>query len=239
MKISTIRTMITKAAVIAAAAAAAMAFTACSVSSSSYGVTAVNSKVEVKADNSDKDSSGSADVTIGTGEMLVVESNLSSGEINIKVFEGQATDGTPVIDDNYSGTTSYQYTGITPGDYTVVCAASQDKTTGTLSIHPEQAPADVQTAAQGEEDEQTGGYTDLSIEDQIVLISEYTGCDPDNLEYEATGTLNDTMKTDVYRYTEDGNEADFRILVLDDGSILGYYPDKTLVDATELFESAQ
>lgn len=81
----------------------------------------------------------------------------------------------------------------------------------------------------------TGLYTKVatsSPDSEKSRVAEYVGCNQDNLIY------SDTIKIEcakyVYEYVDDGGgAADFVILVLEDGTIIGYYPDGQYLDVKD------
>ena len=80
------------------------------------------------------------------------------------------------------------------------------------------------------------GYLMLSEEEIKPMLAEYLGCGPENLEFVDNGTYDDKEPVAIYRQVDEaGNESDIRILLFDDGSVLGYTPEETVIDVKDFF----
>lgn len=80
------------------------------------------------------------------------------------------------------------------------------------------------------------GYLMLSEDEIKPMLAEYLGCGPENLEFVDNGTYDDKEPVAIYRQVDEaGNESDIRILLFDDGSVLGYTPEETVIDVKDFF----
>ena len=78
---------LTKLFALMAAVVLAVSVTACSSSSSSYKFEGrLDNTIVITAENSDAGSGGSGSIRVGSGEEIVVESDLSSGSVKIRVL---------------------------------------------------------------------------------------------------------------------------------------------------------
>lgn len=78
-------------------------------------------------------------------------------------------------------------------------------------------------------------YAALSEEDQKRYISDYIGCNPSNLLFFDNGQF-DGEAVSRYRYIDNyGEEADFLICIKNDGQIIGYYSDGTVIELKKRF----
>ena len=85
-------------------------------------------------------------------------------------------------------------------------------------------------------DGDSGGYLVMSEEEQKSVIADWVGCDAENLEYDGDGTFNDTESVAIYSFIDEGgSEADIRLLLFDDGDIVGFTPDNEVIDVEGYF----
>ena len=95
---------------------------------------------------------------------------------------------------------------------------------------------------EGSEEEQlqageNGGALVMTEEEQKELIAEYIGAAPENLVFQGDGTLGEETPISVYSLVDgEGNEADIRILLFDDGDVAGYTPENELVEVKDMFK---
>ena len=76
----------------------------------------------------------------------------------------------------------------------------------------------------------------MSEEEQKSVIADWVGCDAENLEYDGDGTFNDTESVAIYSFIDEGgSEADIRLLLFDDGDIVGFTPDNEVIDVEGYF----
>ncbi len=100
----------------------------------SMSVVGDGSTVTVEAKNAE-DMDGSASITVGEDEMIVVAPQLSTGSLHVKIMhEGSPADAMPTIEWDYEGTEPTEYGMMDPGDYEVYVTAEQP-VTGTLKIY--------------------------------------------------------------------------------------------------------
>ena len=85
-------------------------------------------------------------------------------------------------------------------------------------------------------DGESGGYLVMSEEEQKSIIADWVGCSAEDLEYIGDGTFNDTESVAIYSFIdEEGSEADIRLLLFDDGNIVGFTPDNEVIDVEGYF----
>ena len=137
-----------------------LAATACTVSSSSFSmVSKMDNTIEIKASNCDTDTTSDGSIQVGAAEILVVESSLTSGKLNIRVLaDGKDKNAAADAEQEFSGNDTGELSVPGEGAYDIYCYVLEEGTSGTMKIYTKAAETtaavkETETEAAAEETE--------------------------------------------------------------------------------------
>ena len=118
-----------------------LAATACTVSSSSFSmVSKMDNTIEIKASNCDTDTTSDGSIQVGAAEVLVVESSLTSGKLNIRVLaDGKDKNAAADAEQEFSGNDTGELSVPGEGAYDIYCYVLEEGTSGTMKIYTKAA----------------------------------------------------------------------------------------------------
>lgn len=127
---------LTKLFALMAAVMLTVSVTACSSSSSSYKFEGrLDNTIVITAENSDAGSGGSGSIRVGSGEVIVVESDLSSGSVKIRVLaSGKAESDAAEAEQVFSAKDTAEFP-LPEGEYDVYSEVNEAKTSGSLKMY--------------------------------------------------------------------------------------------------------
>ena len=137
-----------------------LAATACTVSSSSFSmVSKMDNTIEIKASNCNTDTTSDGSIQVGAAEVLVVESSLTSGKLNIRVLaDGKDKNAAADAEQEFSGNDTGELSVPGEGAYDIYCYVLEEGTSGTMKIYTKAAETtaavkETETEAAAEESE--------------------------------------------------------------------------------------
>lgn len=161
----TLQRRLRKALALTCAGVLAAAVTACSSSSSSFSMVSLNGNIEIKAENCDTDTDSSTGITVDDGDVLVVESALTAGSLNIRVLaDGKAEGDAADAEQSFAGSDTGELTLPGAGDYTVYCSALENGTSGTMKIYITDGGADGADADDADAPDKAAGADEADAE---------------------------------------------------------------------------
>ena len=186
------RTELTKLLALMAAVMLSVSVTACSSSSSSFKFEGrMDNTIVITAENSDTDAGGSGSIRVGSGEVIVAESDLSSGSVKIRVLaSGKAESDAAEAEQVFSAKDTAEFP-LPEGEYDVYSQVNEAKTTGSLKLYTkagETAAAagasadDGQTAGTGEAASEAVETYDVNSDGEISLLGQAAAAMDDRLE---------------------------------------------------------
>ena len=186
------KTELTKLFALMAAVVLAVSATACSSSSSSFKFEGrMDNTIVITAENSDTDAGGSGSIRVGSGEVIVAESDLSSGSVKIRVLaSGKAESDAAEAEQVFSAKDTAEFP-LPEGEYDVYSQVNEAKTTGSLKLYTkagETAAAagasadDEQTAGTGEAASEAVETYDVNSDGEISLLGQAAAAMDDRLE---------------------------------------------------------
>ena len=185
---------LTKLFALMAAVVLTVSVTACSSSSSSYKFEGrLDNTIVITAENSDAGSGGSGSIRVGSGEVIVVESDLSSGSVKIRVLaSGKAESDAAEAEQVFSAKDTAEFP-LPEGEYDVYSEVNEAKTSGSLKMYTKAgetaaaagASADAgQTAGAGEAASETAETYDVDSDGdgEISLLGQAAAAVDDRME---------------------------------------------------------
>ena len=185
---------LTKLFALMAAVMLTVSVTACSSSSSSYKFEGrLDNTIVITAENSDAGSGGSGSIRVGSGEVIVVESDLSSGSVKIRVLaSGKAESDAAEAEQVFSAKDTAEFP-LPEGEYDVYSEVNEAKTSGSLKMYTKAgetaaaagASADAgQSAGAGEAASETAETYDVDSDGdgEISLLGQAAAAVDDRME---------------------------------------------------------
>ncbi|MBR3525784.1 MAG: hypothetical protein IKO11_08045, partial [Lachnospiraceae bacterium] len=122
-------------------------------------VSKMDNTIEIKASNCDTDTTSDGSIQVGAAEVLVVESSLTSGKLNIRVLaDGKDKNAAADAEQEFSGNDTGELSVPGEGAYDIYCYVLEEGTSGTVKIYTKAAETtaavkETETEAAAEETE--------------------------------------------------------------------------------------
>ncbi len=131
--------------------------------------------------------------------------------------------------------TVFDQVGIKDGDLTMYYL-DDSQSYSLLTIHDGKVIYDYSDYYAANDKEANGNFVKCSEATQKARIAEHTGCKAEDLFFVKNGRVDETDPVVLYDCKDSkGNEADLRLMLFEDGSVMGYTPDNIVIDATNCF----